>query len=76
MFTDEHLFMCLLAIYMSLEKCLFSLLPSFRLNFSFILSYMSYLYILDINPLWVISFENIFSHAIYCLFYLVDGFLC
>ena len=70
MFTDEHLFMCLLAIYMSLEKCLFSLLPSFRLNFSFILSYMSYLYILDINPLLVTSFANIFSDSVDCLFVL------
>ena len=66
----EHLFMCLLTIYMSLEKCLFSLLPSFRLNFSFILSYMSYLYILEINPLLVTSFANIFSDSVDCLFVL------
>ena len=33
-----------------------------------ILSYMSCSYILDINPLSVISFLNIFSHSLYCLF--------
>ena len=29
---------------------------------------MSYLYILDINPLWAISYANTFSHSIGCLF--------
>ena len=32
------------------------------------LSCMSYLYMLDINPLLVISFANIFPHSIDCLF--------
>ena len=31
---------------------------------------MSYLYILEINPLSVDSFANIFSHSVYCLFVL------
>ena len=31
---------------------------------------MSCLYILDINPLLVISFANIFSHSVGCLFVL------
>ena len=31
---------------------------------------MSYLYILEINPLSVVSFANIFSHAEGCLFVL------
>ena len=31
---------------------------------------MSYLYILDINPLLIISFANIFSHSVACLFIL------
>ena len=35
-----------------------------------ILSCISYLYILDINPLSVISFANIFSHSIDCVFIL------
>ena len=34
------------------------------------LSCMSCLYILDINPLSVISFANIFSHSVGCLFIL------
>ena len=35
-----------------------------------ILSYMSCLYILGVNPLSVISFANIFSHSVGCLFIL------
>ena len=31
---------------------------------------MSYLYILEINPLLVASFANIFSHSVGCLFVL------
>ena len=36
----------------------------------FILSYMSCLYILEINPLLVASFANIFSQSVGCLFIL------
>ena len=32
---------------------------------------MSYLYILEINPLSVTSFPNIFSHSVGCLFILL-----
>ena len=35
-----------------------------------ILSCMSYLYILNINHLFVISFANIFSHSVGCVFIL------
>ena len=42
-----------------------------------ILNFMSCLHILNINPLLVISFANIFSHLVGCLFVLfVVSFCC
>ena len=67
----EPLFICLLTTYMSyLEKWMFRSFCHFLIGlFAFlVLSYMSCLYILESNPLSVVSFAIIFSHS--------EGFKC
>ena len=70
----EYIFMYLLAIYIFLlEKNIYSglqLTLKIKLFVFLILSWISCLYVLDINSLLVVS-ANIFCHSIRCLFVLL-----
>uniref|UniRef100_A0A8D1USA0 Uncharacterized protein n=1 Tax=Sus scrofa TaxID=9823 RepID=A0A8D1USA0_PIG len=70
----EHFFMCLLALCMA---CLETSLPILQLGcFVFLLlSFMSCLYILDINPCWLYHLQLFFSHSVGCLFFFFFFFL-
>lgn len=67
----KYLFMCLLAIYMSLGKYLLKS-SAYFFNWVFLMvSCMSCLHSLDINPLSLIALANIFSYSASCLFILL-----
>uniref|UniRef100_A0A8D0QUJ8 Uncharacterized protein n=1 Tax=Sus scrofa TaxID=9823 RepID=A0A8D0QUJ8_PIG len=67
----EHFFMCLLGLSIcSLEKCPFRSFAHLCIGLLafLLLRWINCLYILEIKPLSVASFETIFSHSISCLF--------
>ena len=75
----DHLVTCLLAICILLWRNIYlGLLPIFDWGVCvfFILSYMSCFYILELNPLSVASFADIFSHFVSCLFILFMVSFC
>ena len=65
---NEHLFMCLLAICVSLEKCLFRCFTHFNWPLFLLLNFMSSLYSLDTSSFQITGFAEIMPHSVDCLF--------
>ena len=73
----EHFFSaCLPSGYLLWRNVYLGLLPIFPLGHCLflLLSCISCLYILEIKPLSVASFESIFSHSVGCLFFFMVSF--
>ena len=70
MMSNVQDLICILFISMSLTKYLFRSSAHFFIALFFDMSCMSCLYILEINPLSVTYFVNVFSHSVGCLFIL------
>uniref|UniRef100_A0A8W4FF94 Uncharacterized protein n=1 Tax=Sus scrofa TaxID=9823 RepID=A0A8W4FF94_PIG len=68
---------CWPSVYLPWEECLFKSFAhfSFGLLAFLLLSCINCLYILEIKPLSLASFETILSHSVSCLF-VFFGFLC
>lgn len=64
----EQLFMCLDHLYTSFGEMVIQILLSWVIYLFLLLSYKSYLYILDTNSLADIWFTNIFPHFVEWLF--------
>jgi hypothetical protein len=69
----EYFFMCFLAIWTSFENSLFNLLAHLLIELPFLLAFkfLSYLHILNMNPLSNEEHAKILSHSVSCLFILI-----